>query len=110
MASSLLVARVLWQRRRLRRRERWTEAQLRAHPPAADSRRATKFASARSPFYRRFHHDLERAPLDQLPPLTKATLMDTFDEAVTDRALRLTTCRPISRPTAARSSSAAGAG
>jgi hypothetical protein len=32
---------------------------------------------------------LERASLDHVPPLTKATLMDTFDEAVTDRDLRL---------------------
>ena len=32
------------------------------------------------PFYRRFHKDLEQAPLGELPVLTKATLMDTFDE------------------------------
>jgi putative adenylate-forming enzyme len=88
MSSSLLVARVLWQRRQLRRRERWSEEQLRVHQERALAG-LRAFAYARSPFYRRFHRGLEQAPLEQLPPLTKATLMDAFDEAVTDRALRL---------------------
>jgi phenylacetate-CoA ligase len=88
MTSSALVARVLWQRRRLRYRERWTQAQLRAHQQRALAT-LRAFAIARSPFYRRLHHGMQNAPLDQLPPVTKATLMDAFDEAVTDRTLRL---------------------
>jgi phenylacetate-CoA ligase len=89
MTSPLLIARVLWQRRQLRRRERWSEEQLWVHQQRAFAA-LREFAYARSPFYRRFHRGLERAPLDQVPPLTKATLMDNFDEVVTDRALRLT--------------------
>jgi phenylacetate-CoA ligase len=88
VTSPALVARILWQRRRLRGRERWTREQVHAHQlRAAEALR--EYATARSPFYRRFHRGLERAPLDMLPPLTKATLMDAFDEAVSDRSLRL---------------------
>ena len=43
----------------------------------------------RSPFYRRFHHGSEGAGLTELPVLTKAVLMDHFDEISTDRTLRL---------------------
>lgn len=83
-----LVSRVLWQRRVLRRREHWTAEELAAHQRArlAELR---AFAAARSPFYHRFHKGLERAPLGELPVLTKATLMDSFDEISTDAALRV---------------------
>ena len=46
-------------------------------------------AYARSPFYRRFHKGLEDRPLNELPVLTKATLMEHFDELVTDPTVRL---------------------
>lgn len=46
-----------------------------------------EFAYARS-FYREYHRGLERAPLDALPALTKKTLMERFDDVVTDRSLR----------------------
>jgi putative adenylate-forming enzyme len=48
-----------------------------------------RFAMERSPFYQRFHRGLEREPLHALPVLTKATMMEHFDELVTDRAVRL---------------------
>jgi hypothetical protein len=38
----------------------------------------------RSPFYRRFHSGLEGRPLSELPVLTKAQLMESFGELVTD--------------------------
>ena len=44
---------------------------------------------ARSPFYQRFHAGLEARPLAELPVLTKAELMATFDDLVTDRDIRL---------------------
>ena len=88
MTSSALVGRVLWQRRRLRGREGWTAEQVHAHQQRSLAG-LRAYALARSPFYRRFHRGLEQAPLGALPPLSKATLMDAFDEAVTDRALRL---------------------
>jgi phenylacetate-CoA ligase len=71
-----------------RRHERWTRAQLEAYQ--ADSlRRLRDYAYARSPFYREFHIGLFDAPLHELPVLTKATVMEHFDELVTDRAVRL---------------------
>src|SRR5687768_13037084 len=88
MTSTALVARVLWDRRRLRRREQWTPEQLGAHQARALAA-LREFAAARSPLYRGLHRGLEAAPLDELPPLSKATLMNGFDEAVTDRSLRL---------------------
>ena len=88
MSTSVLM-RALWLRRRLRRRERWNTSQLLAHQQHAfEELRA--FATARSPFYRRSLAGLDRAPLAALPVLTKAMLMDHFDELSTDRALHLT--------------------
>ena len=46
-------------------------------------------AYARSPFYRRFHRGLERAPLNELPVLNKSLLMERFDEVVVDRRVRM---------------------
>ncbi len=46
-------------------------------------------ASKNSPFYRRFHHGLGEAPLGDCPVLTKATLMDNFDEISIDSIVRL---------------------
>lgn len=88
IARSLLVPRVLWLRRRLRAHERWHQDQLQAHQQQATTA-LRELASARSPFYRRFHRGLQDAPLAELPPLSKATLMDNFDDLSTDRALQL---------------------
>jgi phenylacetate-coenzyme A ligase PaaK-like adenylate-forming protein len=43
----------------------------------------------RSPFYRALHAGLEQRPLHELPIVTKAALMERFDEVVTDPAVRL---------------------
>jgi phenylacetate-CoA ligase len=75
-----MLARVLWWRRVLRGRERWSRAQLQDH-----QRRQL----ARLWHHQRFHQGLETAPLAELPVLTKATLLDHFDEVTTDPALRL---------------------
>jgi putative adenylate-forming enzyme len=79
---------VLRGRSALRRHERWSRAQLDAHRATAvqDLRR---YAVERSPFYRRFHAGLESRPLAELPVLTKAQLMNSFDEVVTDPEVRL---------------------
>lgn len=42
-----------------------------------------------SPFYRRFHQGPTERPLQELPVLTKAVMMEHFDEIVTDRAIHL---------------------
>jgi putative adenylate-forming enzyme len=83
-----LVSRVLWQRRVLRGRERWTRQELVAFQRGQEVR-LREFAVNRSPFYRRFYRGLEHAPLGDLPVLTKAALMDNFDQISTDSALRL---------------------
>lgn len=64
--------------------DRWTRDQLLAHQShgLADLR---AFAMARSPFYREFHRGLDGAPLEALPILSKAILMERFDELVSDR-------------------------
>src|SRR5581483_11742907 len=71
-----------------RRHERWTRTQLEAYQ-AVSLRRLRDYAYARSPFYQQFHKGLFDAPLYELPVLTKATVMEHFDELVTDRTVRL---------------------
>lgn len=51
------------------------------------------FASARSSFYGDFHRNLEQAPLDELPVLTKATLMGNFDQLSTASSVGLADLR-----------------
>lgn len=72
----------------MRQRERWTETQLRDHQ-RRQLAKVRAFTSANSPFYRRFHHGLGDAPLGELPVLTKAALMDNYDEISTDPIVRL---------------------
>ncbi len=78
--------------RQLRQREGWTRSQLEAHQ-SQDLRRLRDYAYAQSPFYQRFHRGLFDRPLQELPVLTKATLMEHFDELVTDRSVRLEAVR-----------------
>ena len=56
-------------------------------------RRLREYADAHSPFYQRFHRGLFDHPLHELPVLTKAILMEHFDEVVTDRSIRLEAVR-----------------
>jgi YHS domain-containing protein len=79
------------------RRERWSERELREHQ-RREVAALRGFASARSPFHRRFHRGLGDAPLGELPVLAKATLLDNFDNISTDPAVRLAwTCSPCRR-------------
>ncbi len=84
-----MMAELVKKIREARRREEWTRAQLEEHQSLA-LHRVREYAYARSPFYQRFHKGLFTAPLSDLPILTKATLMEHFDEIATDRAIRLT--------------------
>src|SRR6266571_7601720 len=83
-----MIARVLWLRRGLRGHERWSRAQLEAHQ-RREAATLRAFAAERSPFYRDFHRGLDRAPLGELPVVTKATVMGNFDQVSTDPAVRL---------------------
>ena len=83
-----LITRVLSLRAAWRRRDHWDADRITAHQEHAlqELRRA---AYAGSEFYRRHHAGLHDAPLNRLPSVTKAELMEHFDEAVTTPNLRL---------------------
>lgn len=83
-----VLALVLGKRRQLRGRERWPAAQLVAHR-AARLQKLVAHAVDRSPYYRGLLGGRLDAPLSAIPPLTKATLMDRFDEVSTVPAVRL---------------------
>lgn len=74
--------------RALRKHERWTRAQLEASQ-TEELRRLRQYAYAHSPLYQRYHKGLTDRPLQKLPVLTKAMVMEHFDELVPDRAIRL---------------------
>jgi putative adenylate-forming enzyme len=72
----------------LRSHERWTRDELLDHQARAVAE-LRAWAVARSPYYRDLHRGLEDAPLEALPIVTKAMLMEGFDDVVTDRDVRL---------------------
>ena len=82
------LAAVLRARAHLHGHRRWTREELEAYQARALGE-LRSLAVSRSRFYRDFHRGLEDAPLTELPVLTKAKLMERFDELVTDSAIRL---------------------
>jgi putative adenylate-forming enzyme len=86
------VTGVVRQRRSLRRHERWLRARIDEHQ-AAELATLRRFALERSPFYRRFHAGYESRPLAELPVLSKGQLMESFDELITERDVRLADLR-----------------
>jgi putative adenylate-forming enzyme len=86
MELRTLIA-VLARRRAIRSHERWDRAALERHQGRALA--ALREHASRSRFYQRFHRGFERAPLHELPVLTKGTLMEQFDELVVDPQVRL---------------------
>lgn len=74
--------------RALRKRETWNREQIGQHQER-ELAGLRRFAAARSPFYQRSHKGLEGRPLHELPILTKQELMQSWDDVVTDRSLRL---------------------
>jgi phenylacetate-CoA ligase len=86
------LARLLWTRRTLARRDRWTRNELNQHQATSLSDlRAHVYAN--SPFYRRFHAGRLDSPLHDLPVLTKQELMANWNEVVTDRSLEIEAVR-----------------
>jgi phenylacetate-CoA ligase len=83
---------ILARLRALRQHEHWTRPQVAAFQAEA-AQRLRHYATAHSPFYQRFHRGLADRPLSELPVLTKAMLMEHFDELVTDRRIRLADIR-----------------
>lgn len=76
----------------LRQHEGWTRSELATYQ-AESLRRLREYAYARSPFYQRFHKGLSDRPLQELPVLTKAMVMENFDDLVTDRTIHLENVR-----------------
>jgi phenylacetate-CoA ligase len=86
--EATLMARVLTQRRELLGHDRWSRRELEVYQAGA-LRDLRAFAMERSAFYRRFHAGLDRRPLHELPILTKAQLVESYDALVTDPRLKL---------------------
>ena len=84
----MMAFRVIWRRRALERSCGWTRETL-GQQQAQRLAALRRFAIERSPFYQRFHRGLEHQPLHALPVLSKATMMENFDDLVTDRAIKL---------------------
>jgi len=74
-----IILSILSQMRQFRQRDHWTRQQLETHQANA-LRSLREYTYAHSPFYRRFHQGLVDAPLHELPVLTKAMLMEHFDD------------------------------
>lgn len=83
-----ILPRLLGTIRQLRKHENWTRSQLEASQADGLSQ-LREYAYAHSPFYQKFHQGLTDRPLNELPVLTKAILMENFDELVTDPSIRL---------------------
>jgi phenylacetate-coenzyme A ligase PaaK-like adenylate-forming protein len=88
MMNIQLILKLLRTLKQLREHECWTRSQLETYQ-AGSLRRLREHAYARSPFYQKFHKGLFDRPLHELPVLTKAMMMEHFDELVTDRSLHL---------------------
>lgn len=86
--SIATILTVLTTLRQLRKREHWTREQVEAHQAHALGQ-LREYVYERSPFYQRFHRGLMDRPLHELPVLTKAMMMEHFDDLVTDRQIRL---------------------
>jgi phenylacetate-CoA ligase len=96
MSSSLwTLLRVLRERTAQERSCHWTRARLEEHQARCIAK-LRQFVLAYSPFYRDFHRGFEHRPLHDLPILTKAKMMECFDDLVTDRAVRLADARSVS--------------
>jgi phenylacetate-CoA ligase len=83
---------VIRKKRQFTSQDRWNRKQMEAHQKRM-IHLLRQHAYEHSPFYQRFHAGLYDAPLDQLPVLTKAQMMEQFDSLITDRAVHLADIR-----------------
>ena len=82
-----LLAQILRYRRKLRSRDQWNRRQIEVHQ-AGWLRELRDFANAHSRFYQLLHRGLDARPLHELPIVTKAMLMEAFNELVTVPTVR----------------------
>ncbi len=90
--DTVILLKLMRELEQLRQHEHWTRAQLEAYQQES-LRGLREYAYAHSPFYQQFHKGLLDRPLSELPVLTKATLMENFDDMMTDRAIHLDAAR-----------------
>jgi putative adenylate-forming enzyme len=83
-----IMLKLLYTLEQLRKHVRWTRQQLESYQAEA-LHQLRQYAYERSPFYEKFHKGLTGRPMQELPVLTKAMMMEHFDELVTDRTLHL---------------------
>src|SRR5574341_754206 len=83
-----IILKLLYTLEQLRKHEGWTRQRLGSYQAEA-LRDLRQYAYQRSTFYQKFHKGLTGRPLHELPVLTKAMMMEHFDELVTDRNLHL---------------------
>lgn len=86
MMNTGLFLEILFRRRALLKRDRWNRSTLVAHQTKA-LQGFRNFSYRYSPFYQSFHKGLEKAPLHELPIITKSILMENYDEILTDRTV-----------------------
>ncbi|HEY3374638.1 MAG TPA: hypothetical protein VGK02_06210 [Candidatus Aquicultor sp.] len=82
------IIKLLALRRKLHRRDTWAREKLVEYKANAllDLR---SYAYKFSPYYQKLHNGLFKAPLQELPVLTKRMLMENWDELITDRSIKL---------------------
>jgi putative adenylate-forming enzyme len=88
MVDIMFILDVVVKQRQFKSQEHWNRQQLEEHQKRM-LHILRRHANAHSPFYQHFHTGLEDAPLDHLPVLTKAQMMDQFDSLVTDSSVHL---------------------
>src|SRR5689334_11175617 len=86
------IAKVWGELRQLRAHDKWERGQINAYQ-SQNLASLREFAYANSPFYQQFHRGYEKAPLAELPVLTKSVLMDNFEQVVTDPRIKLEQAR-----------------
>ena len=86
------IVKVLRELRRLRSQTTWERAQIELYQQQ-NLAALRAFAYSNSPFYQEFHRGYEKAPLSELPVLTKRILMDSFDRLVTDPQIKVEQAR-----------------
>lgn len=89
-ASRFEQARMLLELKRRQRQSAPSDPARRAAAQRRSVEALRRNATTESPFYARHHRGLGGAPLDELPPVTKADLVEHFGDLVTDRRLTRT--------------------
>ena len=92
MPDALMTLQILAALRQLKQHEKWSRPQIETYQ-TEELQRLRNYTYKHSRFYQQFHKGLFDRPLQELPILTKAMLMEHFDELVTDPAIRLQAVR-----------------